>query len=271
MLKLEPSTGGIIDDDESFDHDEHCDEAASRSVVGRVATIISAFDEENQMLTLNDLCHRTALPKSTVHRFAEQLRKLGWLEREGTGYRVGIKLFEVGGLASRRNRLRDKAFPHLQMLAAKTGFAVQLGILDQGQVLYLDRIPMGGFNLPTRDGGRMPAYCTGLGKSMLAFDSDAAEVVAAGPMPRRTAYTIGSASVLHEELSQIRVAGVAFDREEAYNGLVCAAAPIRNSGRAIAAVSVTGPVARADLDVMAACVRTAAAAIWQDRFGGRHG
>ena len=260
----------VADEDLSDAFEEiDCDMQAgggTRSVLGRVAAIIDAFDEANQLLTLNDLTHRTDLPKSTVHRLAEQLRGLGWLEREGIGYRVGMRLFEVGGLATRRSKLCDKAFPHLHALATKTGLAVQLAILDGDEVIYLERIPGSGFTLPTRAGGRMPAYCTGLGKAMLAFDDAAVDLVIQRGFTRRTPHTIVTPDALHDEMHQIRLSGLAIDRQEAYMGLACVAAPIRNSGRAVAAVSVTGPASVVNFDVLAADVRTVAAAIWKDRF-----
>ncbi len=176
-------------------HDEGsgCEDAgdAGRSVLGRIATILDAFDMGDQVLSLPDLSQRANLPKSTVHRLAEQLRAIGWLERDhSNGYRVGMRLFELGALAPQRNQLRDTAFPHLHGLATKTGLAVQLGVLDGGEVVYLERIVVGEFSLPTRLGGRMPAYCTGLGKAMLAFDDAAADQVMSTTLPRRTEFTI---------------------------------------------------------------------------------
>ena len=61
-------------------------------------------------------------------------------------------------------RLQEAAFPHLLALAAKTGMSVQLGILDRAEVVYLERIRVGPVQLPTRRGGRQPAYCTGLAR-----------------------------------------------------------------------------------------------------------
>lgn len=240
-----------------------------RSVLGRVDCIIGAFDEANQVMSLNELTQRTELPKSTVHRFAEQLYTIGWLEREVSGYRVGMRLFEVGGLATRRTRLCELAFPHLQALAIQSGFAVQLAILDGGEIVYLERIPMGGFYLPTREGGRYPAYCTGLGKVMLAYDDDAATSVLDGTLPRRTPNTICSPEALRCELEQIRQRGLAFDRQESFQGLACVAAPVRSQGRAIAAVSVTGPSDRINVAGLAPFVRKTAHAIWTEKFGSR--
>lgn len=237
-----------------------------RSVLGRVDTILSVFDDSDQVLTLQDITGRSALPKSTVHRMIEQLAEMGWLERDFDGYRVGMRLFEIGGLANRRRRLTESAIPHLHALSTATGFAVQLGILDGSEVVYLHRITAGDFDLPTRDGGRKPAYCTGLGKAMLAFDPEAAADALTGDLPRRTPHTITSADALTTELDRIAEEGLAHDREEAYEGLTCVAAPLRSTGRAIAAVSVTGPSDRFDADTIGPMVRQTAAAIWAERF-----
>ena len=240
--------------------------AERRSVLGRIDTILGAFDDAHQILTLHELTQRTALPKSTVFRMIEQLAEMGWLERDFSGYRVGMRLFEIGGLATRRSRLTETALPHLHSLSVTTGFAVPLAILDGPEVVYLHRVASGDFQLPTREGGRQPAHCTALGKAMLAFDPETAAEVLETDLVRRTPHTITSAPDLAAELEQIAAIGLAFDREEAYEGLTCVAAPLRNGGRAIAAVSVTGPVDRFDARAVATHVEQTAAAIWNDRF-----
>ncbi|HLU42876.1 MAG TPA: IclR family transcriptional regulator [Microthrixaceae bacterium] len=237
-----------------------------RSLVGRIAAIMDSFDQQDPVLSLVELSRRSGLPKSTAHRLAEQLRAMGWLERCHSGYRVGMRLFELGGLAAKQAQLRDPALPHLHALAGQTGLAVQLAVLDSDEVVYLDRVTVGSYRLPTRQGGRMPAYCTGLGKAMLAFDDAAAQRVAESELPARTAHTIDSPASLRAELERVRSTGVAFDRQESYDGLGCVAAPIRNSGRAIGAVSVTGPINRIDWDSLSTAVRVTATRIWNDRF-----
>ena len=240
------------------------DDEPRRSVLGRVDCIIGAFDGDDP-LSLHELTERTGLPKSTVHRMVDQLVTIGWIEREVSGYRIGMRLFEIGGLASRRSRLSETAYPHLHSLSVATGLAVQMAILDGTDVVYLERIPMRGFRLPTRQGGRQPAYCTALGKAMLAFDPEAAAEVLTQELPSRTARTL-TARDLEVELERIAETGLAFDHQESYEGLACVAAPLRSSGRAIGAISVTGPVSRIDLHGVAPHVRTTATAIWNDRF-----
>src|SRR5438309_7137932 len=104
--------------------------ADENSVLRRAALILDAYDGADPVLPLSALIVRTALPKSTVHRLADQLVDLGWLERSGTGYRIGLRLFEVGGLADRRHRLVERAGPHLQQLSATTSWNVHLAVLQ---------------------------------------------------------------------------------------------------------------------------------------------
>ena len=221
-----------------------------RSVLGRIATIIDAFDMGEQVLTLGDLSQRAKLPKSTVHRLVEQLRAIGWLERDhSNGYRVGMRLFELGGLAMQRNQLRDTAFPHLHGLATKTGLAVQLGVLDRGEVVYLERIVRRRVHAP--DAPRR----ADAGVLHRARQGDAGvrrrrRRRGDGVRRCRAAPTTRSPSRPRCAPTSIRSVRRAWrsDVNESYDGLVCVAAPIRNSGRAIAAVSVTGPAEPMDWD-----------------------
>ncbi|WP_188280446.1 IclR family transcriptional regulator [Streptomyces sp. CBMA29] len=233
-----------------------------RTVLGRIAAVLEAFDESHEVLKLSELHQRTGLPKSTLHRLAEQLCQVGWIERHLDGYRVGMRLFELGNLAVEGKALQEAAFAHLQALAAKTGMAAQLAILDQAEIVYLERIGGGTIRLPTRRGGRKPAYCTALGKAMIAFDEEAVRSVLAAGMPKKTPNTITDPTVLRRELSRIRRDGIAFDRGEAYKEFVCVATPIRRSGRTIGAVSVTGPAGQMRWGMASEAVRNTATAIW---------
>jgi DNA-binding IclR family transcriptional regulator len=234
----------------------------THNVLSRGAAIMEAFDGDQRVLSLGELAVRTRLPRSTLHRLADQLCQVGWLEREHRGYRVGLRMFEIGTLAAQGNRLHPAALPHLQALAARTGLAAHFALLDRTEVVYLERIVAGPLRVPTRRGGRKPAYCTALGKAMAAYDDDALLAVSAAPMPRRTAKTITEPAALRAELEQVRGAGVALDRGEADEDLVCVAAPVRGDGPAIGAVSVTGPAGLMRWNVAGEAVRAAAAAIW---------
>ena len=243
------------------------------SVAGRISSIIDAFDATSPTLSLSQLTERTGLPKSTVHRMADQLVELRWLERTSTGYRLGMRFFEVGGLVASRGHLRERALPFLQDLQAASRHAVHLGILEGNDVVILEKLyGHGAPNLPTRVGGRMPAHCTAAGKALLAFAPEkVVDEVVAGGLVRRTGRTIVVPELFRQELATIRTAHWALETEENVPGTRCVAAPIRGSGRAIAAVSVSGPVHKVDVSKVVPLVRRCATDIWTQLFGRRTG
>jgi len=248
------------------------DRTGENSVLFRAATILEAFKRAPTVLSLADLTTLTGLPKSTVHRLADQLLALGWLERVTGGYRVGVRLFEVGELAGRCNRIRDGALPCLRQLATHTKWVVHLAMLEGHEILYLDKIPGAQVVVPSRAGARMPAYCTGLGKAMLAYESEHhIEMTIAAGLTRRTLNTLVSEQEFRTDLERVRQNGVACDHEESCQGIVCVAAPIRGSGRAIAAISVTGFSREFRFREMEVAVRQTATNIWQNLFGSQAG
>ena len=242
------------------------------SVAGRISMLIGAFDATSPTLSLSQLTERTGLPKSTVHRMADQLVEFKWLERTPTGYRLGLRFFEVGGLVSSRTHLRERALPFLQDLQSGTKHSVHLGILEGHDVVILEKLwGHDSMTLPTRVGGRMPAHCTAAGKALLAFAPDKTidELITSG-LERRTGRTIVVPELFRQELAAVRTAHWALETEENVAGLRCVAAPIRGSGRAIAAVSVSGPVHKIDVSRVVPLVRRCATEIWSQLFGRRN-
>jgi DNA-binding IclR family transcriptional regulator len=238
------------------------DRKPGKTKIARREAILASFDGCDHALGVSEISHRIGLPKSTVHRLANQLCAVGWLERNSGGYRVGLKLLELGSVALQRTGLREAAYKHLHSLALRTGMTVHLGILDHGEVVYLDRVTTTRVVLPTRVGGREPAYCTAIGKALLAFEDRASQASALAKTVRRTEFTIVEPRALSATLDSARQTGIAYDREEAYPGLGCVASPIRFGDRAIGAVSVTGPIARIRAHSLVHEVRNTALAIW---------
>jgi DNA-binding IclR family transcriptional regulator len=224
-------------------------------------TILDAFRSGDTTVSLSELSRRTQLPKSTVHRITASLVEWGALKKTSCGFQLGMRLFELGGLVPLQSTIREAALPFMTDLYESTHETVHLGILDDVEVVYLDKV--GGhrsMRLPSRVGGRMPAHCVGLGKAMLAYASpQAVDRVIARELEARTPYTITSPVLFIDALRQVREDGVAYDREEAKLGVCCVAAPILDASRApVAAISVTGPTARFQPERYAAAVRTAA-------------
>jgi DNA-binding IclR family transcriptional regulator len=245
-------------------------EAERRSVLGRAAALLNAFTETEPVLSLGQLTERTGLPRSTTHRLAESLVTIGWLERDLAGYRVGMRLFEVGALVINVNRIRDSASVWMQEAHELSRNAVHLAVLDGFDVVYLDKVCSRELDVPSRIGGRMPAYCTALGKAILAFASESdIELLIRDGLRARTARTVVAPAVFRASIAETKIVGVAFEYEEAVLGVSCVAAPIRGSGRAIASISITGPSRSFDAARNARIVKRAADGIWTNLFPSR--
>src|SRR4051794_13736057 len=104
----------------------------------RAAAILGAFDADHRELTLSALVGRCGLPRSTTHRTADRMIRLGWLDKPGGRYRIGNRLFEIAGLAPIRLELREAVLPFLQDLHHATKITVQLGVLETGQILVVE-------------------------------------------------------------------------------------------------------------------------------------
>lgn len=231
------------------------------SVLGRAMTLLSAFRSGEPELSLAELSRRTGIPKPTAHRLLAELAEWNIVERTPGGLRLGMGLFELGQRAPRQRGLREAAAPFLADLFEATHETVHLAVPDRLDVLYLQKLTgRRGPRLPSQIGGRMPAYCTGVGKAMLAFSAPEllAEVLAA-PLVRRTPRTIVAPGLLRRELARIRTRGVAEEHEESCVGIACVAAPVLAGGdHAVAAISITGWANRLDTARLAPAVRTAA-------------
>jgi DNA-binding IclR family transcriptional regulator len=234
------------------------------SVLGRALTLLTAFGPGEDELTLAELSRRTGIPKTTAHRILGELN--GWrvVEHTGSGVRLGMRLFELGALVPIQQGLREAATPFLADLYEATHETVHLAIPHGTDVVYLAKFDAS--NSPTvasRVGGRMPAYCTGVGKALLAFGPPerVAAVIAAG-MPRRTPRTVIVPGLFEAALAEVRERGVAEEHEESTVGVACVAAPVRDAdGIAVAAVSITGWAHQLNTARLAPAVRTAALGI----------
>ncbi len=235
-------------------------ETGSIELLHRTFDILDAFRGPGHRLGVTEIARRSALPKSSAHRILACLVSLHAVERSGHGYQLGMKLFELGELVPRKRDLREAALPFMEDLYEVTHETVHLAVLDGTEVLYIERIH--GHNeyrqLASRVGGRLPAHCTGVGKALLAFNPESVvALLATGTLQARTAYTITSPQVFVDELAKIRQRRLASDRDESAIGIHCVAAPIIVDGKAVAALSVTGPPNRIDEEKLGSAVRTA--------------
>ena len=219
-------------------------------VVDRALALLEVLSHQGPDLTLVQISEMLKLHKSTAHRLLMVLERHRLIEKNSnTGkYRLGLKLFELGTKAIGQLDLRERARPYLERAVLDTGETVHLCVYDDGEVVYLDKVePARSVRLASSVGRRNPAYCTSVGKAMMAFLPEAQVEAAAQKHGFRqlTRKTISNMLELRAELVKVRKLGYAVDNEENEEGVCCVGCPVWSFGpHPIAAISVSGPTFR---------------------------
>ena len=212
-----------------------------------VLDLVAAFERP---VRFGELLARASYPKATLYRLVQTLareRMLSYDEERQT-YAPGIRLVRLAHAAWKQSSLAPIARPVLDALSARLGETVHLAQLDHGQVLYVDKRSATNPVAMFSDLGKIgPAYCTGVGKAMLAHQpaDRVEEIIAQQSFHPFTPRTLPDAAALRAELGRIRAEGVAFDREEHEAGIICVAVPILTpGGHCLGGLSVTSTTAR---------------------------
>jgi DNA-binding IclR family transcriptional regulator len=241
---------------------ESSDGAAESSAGKTLALLEVVASAGGRTVGVTELARATRLHKSTAHRLLKELEQHDFVGRRGRKYLAGnslLKLLETA-IWSRYGRLRDLAVPTLSWLFEQANATVHLAVLEEDEVLYLEKITAaGGCRVPSRVGGRLPATCTALGKAMLSSSPPpVVRRVLDRPLLRLTPYSITARTLLLSELARARLEGLSREREEAALGFACLAAPVIVDGSPVAAVSVSHPVSSPFGDCDGRLVRAAA-------------
>ncbi|MEA2209663.1 MAG: IclR family transcriptional regulator, pca regulon regulatory protein [Solirubrobacteraceae bacterium] len=214
----------------------------------RGLAILSCFTPKRPVLGIADIADELGMSRSTTHRYVITLLALGYLEQGASRkYRLGLRVTDLGMSALNSTGLREHAAPYLEELRQRTSYTVSLGVLDGPEVLYVDQarsFRRQGASGDARTGSRLPAYCTAIGKLLLANlpDDDQKELIAQVKLAKHGPNTITSKKALREELDGVRVANFAVDDEELAKNLYAIAAPVRNESRqVVAAVDISAP------------------------------
>ena len=240
------------------------DSGAPTALLERAMEILGCFDPNHSALTLTQISQLTQLPMSTCHRIVGTLEQGGFLSKgSDRKFRVGTKLWTIAQHAPLSERLRESALPTLARLYEETGENVTLAVLDRGQALYVDRL-VGERSVPTisRAGGHLPLHTTGVGKVLLAYQSEKAiEQYLSRPLPRPTPQSITQPDALRKDLAEVRKNGYSITREEMTRGSGSVAVPILRNGKCVAAVGVIVHLNRLDINRLVSTLTDAAASI----------
>lgn len=205
-------------------------------------SLLARILEDDGGRSLSGLAVEAGMPLSTAHRLAVGFERSGFLLRVGRGqYVAGPVLTRIaavrrdwGSFASRVAR------PLLKELYRRTGKTVHLGIFEDNMMTYLVKIGDPRCVMISRQGMQLEAYCSGIGKALLANlpKEEQEAYLAAGPFVGLTPKTITSAAELARELADIRERGYAIDDGEITPGLICIAVPIGSEQGVLAAISL---------------------------------
>lgn len=213
--------------------------------VGRTLAVLDLVAEFGRPVRFSELLPRAGLPKATLFRLVQTLTNQGMLafDEERQTYAPGLRLVRLAHAAWSQSSLAPIAAPFLDRLSAETGETIHLAQLDQGQVLYVDkRNAARPVEMFSQSGKVGPAYCTGVGKAMLAWlpEEKLVQAIARQSFHRFTDRTLTTETALRDELARIRSRGYAWDDEEHEAGIRCIAAPILSAaGRVLGALSIT--------------------------------
>jgi len=225
--------------------------------VGKALAVLDQVAAFGHPVRFSEILAESAFPKPTLYRFVQTLTNQGMLayNPDRQTYSPGVRLVRLAHEAWAQSTLAPIARPHLDALSTEVGDTVHLAQLDNAQVLYLEKRnaaqPVQMFSQAGKVG---PAYCTGVGKVMLAYTDDAQlqRIIAQQSFHAFTPNTLTTPDALTAELDTIVARGYGFDNEEHERDIICIAVPIlTEKGRPLGALSVTSTTDRQTLKGMA--------------------
>lgn len=246
------------------------------AVVGRAFDLLEALASAREPLGVSELARAVGSTKSATFRILATLEGRGYVTRDAdtARYKLGIGLLFFGQRALEDIDLRSEARPVLEELHNRFNETVNLGVIINDKVIYLDILESEhGLRMTARAGSQDEIHSTAIGKAILSHwpEYELARFLES-PLTKRTSRTITDPLLLRKELDQIRTAGISQDKGENEEGASCFGAPIfDHQGEVVAAISISGPESRLAGETAHAAAQAVAdaAAMISTRLGGR--
>ncbi len=217
----------------------------------RGLAVIQSFDAEHPDLTLSEVAARTGLTRATARRLLLTLGQLGYVSSNGRRFSLTPRVLDLGYAYLSSLNVQQIAQPYLEALSDRVHESVSVTVLDGADIVYVARVPTKRImTISLGLGSRLPAYCTSMGRVLLAeLGPDELAAALPGSLERHTEHTVTTSGELAVVLKQVRAQGWALVDQELEMGLRSVAAPLRDaSGRAVAAMNVSTQVARTSVD-----------------------
>jgi IclR family pca regulon transcriptional regulator len=216
--------------------------------LARGLAVLQAFSDQRRSLTIAQISHRTAIPRASVRRCLHTLIALGYAGADGNQFSLKPKVLSLGYSYLSSTPLTVSAHPYLNQVSRSLNESCSLGVLQDDEVLYVGRSAASRImSVSLTTGSRLPAYCTALGRMLLAHlpapDLDA--YLARVPLKAMTERTVVNPERLRAILADVRSAGYVLVEEELEVGLRSISVPVRGaSGNVLAALNIGAHAAR---------------------------
>ncbi|MFC5510582.1 IclR family transcriptional regulator C-terminal domain-containing protein [Massilia jejuensis] len=216
--------------------------------LARGLAVVQAFSDSRKPQTIAQISQKTGIPRAAVRRCLYTLQQLGYVDAELNNFSLRPKVLTLGYSYLSSTPLTVSSQPYLNAISGDLGESCSLAVLEDREVLYVARSAASRvMSVTLNTGSRLPAYCTSLGRVMLAhLDPDALDAYFAKvKLKPMTDKTVTSQKRLREILAQVRRDGYAINDEELELGLRSIAVPVRGaSGRVLAALNVGAQASR---------------------------
>jgi IclR family pca regulon transcriptional regulator len=216
----------------------------------RGLAVIRTFSADAPEQTLSEVASRSGLTRAGARRILLTLQTLGYVHSDGKWFRLTPRILELGFAYLSSLPVWNLAQPVMEQLTAEVKESCSAAVLDGTDIVYVVRVhthKIMSLNLAV--GSRLPAYCTSMGRVLLAGlpDAQVRDLLAASDRPQRTRHTLTGINDLLAAVQQVRQQGWCVVDQELEEGLVSMAAPITNRrGETVAALNISGPANRTD-------------------------
>ena len=218
----------------------------------RVLDILELLSQNHDGLPLSKIASLLSIPKGTLSPIIHTLNKRNFLSYNSDAgpYSISLHAYLVGETFASQKSAFQYVHEQMSAIVNRIDEICQLGILDQGNVLYISKVDSKEpIRLLSYVGKKLPAYATALGKALISplNESDLRQLYPMGLHPL-TPYTITDFHVLAQELDTIKTSSIAHEKEESMAHLECFAVPLFSGAELIASISVSVPMFRLSND-----------------------
>lgn len=244
-------TSPIADDDREPTISAQIDALTDPSFMTSLArglAVLQAFSDARKPQTIASVSQKTGIPRAAVRRCLHTLRELGYVDAELNNFSLRPKVLTLGYSYLSSTPLTVSAQPYLNNISRTLNESSSLAVLDDGEILYVARAATSRvMSVALNTGSRLPAYCTSLGRVLLAYlpPAELEAYLARVKLKAMTPKTVVDVERLREILAGVRQDGYAINDEELEVGLRSVAVPVRGaSGSVLAALNVGVQAAR---------------------------